>query len=1063
MPRQNPPSLKKYLQALVCFSLLAKVAPLQGAAYTVNSLADTNTGSGTSGTLRFCINQANTTTGPNTIAFSSGGTLTLTQSLPPIGPNISSISSGGSTVIIAGGTTFQPFFILPATGSPPVAPTVSITGTFTVTGASVGGSGGGGGYGGGGGALGAGGGIFVANGSTVTLQGVSFTGCSAVGGTGGSGSGVPSVSGPFGGGGGGGMNGGTGGNTLSGSAANPLGGGGGGGGYGGPGGSVTGTGYGGGGGGGALFAGGAGSAGGGGGGSDAAAGSPGTTTVGGNGATGLVPAMDTGGMGGGAGSAGGPGAGEGGGGGGGPSTGGQSGGFGGTSNLGGGGGGGDPTAGTNAGYGASSLSLLGGGGGGGASSTGAVANAGGNGGNGGSFGGGGGGGDCTNFANGGGQGGNGGFGGGGGGETAGGASLAAAGFGNGGFGAGGGSGYAIATSGMGGFGAASGTSSASAGSGGGGAALGGAIFVGVGSTLNMQGVFSAPAGSSITPGTGGVGAITASGTDIFLMSSGTINFGNSNTVAIGSAITSDAGSGGGSTTTGGIIMSGTGILTLGGANTYTGSNTLNAGTVQISADGNLGAATNPVVFSGGTLELTAAVPLNGSRPIQLSGVGTIQADAPGSVINGPISGSGPIQVTGAGTVQFFALNSYTGGTNLFGGGTLQIAAPGNVSTGPIGFGNGSTAGTLELLAGFGSTTLPNNITVTAPGGTLLIDAVSTPTLSGNITGTSGNLTINQPGGGTLILSGVNPFSGTMTLPAGTLDINSQAGLFGINLVNNGTLDFTQTGGAVSEGSISGTGSLNVLGPGIVVLAGNSTFTGPTTVASAALLVDGSSTGSPITVNSGALLGGTGQILTATLQTGSALAPGNFGPGTLSGNTFTFDTGSNFISFLGNSSAGQIAASGALNITPGANLAITLQGAVSPQVTRYVLATAGSITPGVQFNLTNPLPSFILEILYTPNEILLLVFAPPYANFLPPGNPRNTAVCFTQLALQGHSDLTELMKILDLQVPSQLQHSFNQMHPANFDDLAYAAENVAERIRQMYTSALPAAAGDDLPR
>src|SRR3990172_6273091 len=82
---QNLPSLKKYFQALVCFSLLSQAAPLHAAAYTVDSLADTNTGSGTSGTLRFCINQANNATGPNTITFASGGTLTLIQSLPPIG------------------------------------------------------------------------------------------------------------------------------------------------------------------------------------------------------------------------------------------------------------------------------------------------------------------------------------------------------------------------------------------------------------------------------------------------------------------------------------------------------------------------------------------------------------------------------------------------------------------------------------------------------------------------------------------------------------------------------------------------------------------------------------------------------------------------------------------------------------------------------------------------------------------------------------------------------------------------------------------------------------------
>jgi outer membrane autotransporter protein len=45
---------------------------------------------------------------------------------------------------------------------------------------------------------------------------------------------------------------------------------------------------------------------------------------------------------------------------------------------------------------------------------------------------------------------------------------------------------------------------------------------------------------------------------------------------------------------------------------------------------------------------------------------------------------------------------------------------------------------------------------------------------------------------------------------------------------------------------------------------------------------------------------------------------------------------------------------------------------------------------------------------------------------------------------------ELIQILDAQSLDQLQHSFNQMHPAHFDTIAYAEGNVAERIRQIFT-------------
>jgi hypothetical protein len=52
--------------------------------FTVNSLGDTGSGSGTSGDLRYCITQADATTGDNTINFSVTGTITLNSALPDL-------------------------------------------------------------------------------------------------------------------------------------------------------------------------------------------------------------------------------------------------------------------------------------------------------------------------------------------------------------------------------------------------------------------------------------------------------------------------------------------------------------------------------------------------------------------------------------------------------------------------------------------------------------------------------------------------------------------------------------------------------------------------------------------------------------------------------------------------------------------------------------------------------------------------------------------------------------------------------------------------------------------
>src|SRR5271166_5966384 len=64
--------------------------PLEGRAllssttWTVNSLGDSGTGSGTSGDLRYVITQADQTTGNNTINFAVTGTITLESALPDL-------------------------------------------------------------------------------------------------------------------------------------------------------------------------------------------------------------------------------------------------------------------------------------------------------------------------------------------------------------------------------------------------------------------------------------------------------------------------------------------------------------------------------------------------------------------------------------------------------------------------------------------------------------------------------------------------------------------------------------------------------------------------------------------------------------------------------------------------------------------------------------------------------------------------------------------------------------------------------------------------------------------
>jgi outer membrane autotransporter protein len=190
-----------------------------------------------------------------------------------------------------------------------------------------------------------------------------------------------------------------------------------------------------------------------------------------------------------------------------------------------------------------------------------------------------------------------------------------------------------------------------------------------------------------------------------------------------------------------VAQNGSGKTVLTGTNTYTSGTMINAGTLQVSADNNLGASSGGVTFNGGTLQFGASFNLANSRVITLGGAGgAIDTDGFSTTISQQIIGLGSLTKTGVGTLIITGTNAYTGGTTLdagtivvnnaqalgFGnvtinggiltadpqpinvkgdytqtaGGTLQLQVAGN-STGQYDFlnvvGNVSLGGTLQLL------------------------------------------------------------------------------------------------------------------------------------------------------------------------------------------------------------------------------------------------------------------------------------------------------------------------------------------------------------------------------
>jgi autotransporter-associated beta strand protein len=505
--------------------------------------------------------------------------------------------------------------------------------------------------------------------------------------------------------------------------------------------------------------------------------------------------------------------------------------------------------------------FLGGGGGGGAGGL----FRGGSGGDGGDFAGGGGTGGNSTLSTGpvsvGGSGGFGGGGGGGGGGVT--INLDARGShgGGGGFGAGGGGsgtdtssskGVSVFGGGSGGLG-----SGLLTGGGGGGAAMGGAIFVRQGGVLTINygaAGSSTPIISNTVQGgaAGNNGALAGGdyGPDLFLASGGTLTFQVDRPVTLSSILASDT-----LATGSGITVQGTGVLTLTGANTYSGTTTVNAGgTLAIQNNGNLGTSIGGVLLDNGTLQVLGSFTLPRTFTLN-AGNGTVDVSSVSDTLqlSGVLSGTGRLFATGTGTLNLANVgNSYSGGTTITTG-TVQISAPGNLGN-PAG-GLTIANGTLQLLPTFGTNTLTENILLNAPGGTIQADAPVIGTLSGLISG-AGRLFAT--GTGTLNLANVgNSYSGGTTITTGTVQISAPGGLgnpVGSLTIANGTLQLlsafgTNTltenillnapGGTIQadapvigtlSGIISGGGALSIAGGGIVILSGNNTYGGGTNIA-----------------------------------------------------------------------------------------------------------------------------------------------------------------------------------------------------------------------------------------
>jgi len=285
---------------------------------------------------------------------------------------------------------------------------------------------------------------------------------------------------------------------------------------------------------------------------------------------------------------------------------------------------------------------------------------------------------------------------------------------------------------------------------------------------------------------------------------------------------------------GGLTKEGTATLTLAGANPFSGLTTVNAGTLALTDNLALqSSAFNSA--STGTLDLGAVnTPtlggLDGSAALTLPANVTLLTLNPPS---GSISYSGSLGggaaglalvKSGAGTQVLSGTNGHAGGTTI-GGGTLVAASSSALGGGALTFDGGT-------LSAANSPTFSNPVVVASSG------VVNTPLgsnlfLNGNLSG-AGNLTKTGPF--SLVLGGDNSgFTGTLSHGASNLFFTSASSgsaaaaweTTGGSLVAN----ISNTDPTIFLGSLAGTGLLANGGSNSAVtysigaLGSNSTFSG----------------------------------------------------------------------------------------------------------------------------------------------------------------------------------------------------------------------------------------------
>jgi len=333
--------------------------------------------------------------------------------------------------------------------------------------------------------------------------------------------------------------------------------------------------------------------------------------------------------------------------------------------------------------------------------------------------------------------------------------------------------------------------------------------------------------------------------------------------------------------TGAFQQNGTGTTIFTANNTYRGATTVSAGTLQAGAANTFAPNSAFTVASGAALNLASFNQSIGS----LAGAGSVTLgsatlttgnDNTSTTFSGTISGAGSLTKIGTGVLTLSGVNTYSGGTTL--AGTLSLANNQALGTGAL-----TTTGSVVDYAN--GVSIANAIVINS-NTTQLSVTTGSATQAGAISELNGPRPLEKIGSGTLVLSGINTYSGPTTVSGGALVVTGSIANSALTVGSGTTLTGTGTVGGltINSGGTFAPGN----SPGTMTVQGNLAFQ-----SGALYLVQVNSTTASNTVVSGSA------TLAGTVQ--AAFTPGSYATrmytilsaaGGLGGTTFNALTTSN---------------------------------------------------------------------------------------------------------------------------------------------------------------------------